>query len=223
MNFLEIYSAPTRAFTKLSEKPKWLIPLIIVVIVTILLTLVAVSHVNWEEQKARIAEMMQSRNVPQERIDQTLRSMTPTTGLIRSIILVLIITPLGILIFTLLLNVLIPLLGSPGSFKKTLSIMTNSALVRIPAAIVKAVLIFIKGSPEVYTSLAMLFPKMPHRGFLFNFFARIDFFTIWELILIALGLKILFKISGNKTYYVVFGLWLLYNIVFSLFPARFGG
>jgi hypothetical protein len=223
MNFLNIYTSPTQTFGKLSEKPKWLIPLIIVVIFAILLTLVAVSKVNWNEQKARIAEMMQSRNVPQERIDQTLRSMTPTTGMIRRLIAVLIFTPLGILIFTLLLNVLIPLLGSPGSFKKTLSITTNSALIRIPAAIVKAILIFIKGSPEVYTSLVLLFPKMQHKGFLFNFLARIDFFTIWELILVGLGLKILFNISGKKTYYVAFGIWLLYIILSSIFPARVGG
>ena len=223
MNFFEIYSAPTKVFTKLSEKPKWLIPLIIVVIVSLLLTLVAVSKINWDEQKAKITEMMQSRNVPQERIDQQLRSMTPTTGLLRSLIAVLIITPLGILIFTLLLNVLIPLLGSPGSFKKTFSVTTNSALVRIPGAIVKAILIFIKGSPEVYTSLVLLFPKMQHKGFLFNILARIDFFTIWELILVGLGLKVLFNISGKKTYYIVFGLWLLYIIVSSIFPARFGG
>jgi len=223
MNFFEIYSAPTKVFTKLSEKPKWLIPLIIVVIVSLLLTLVAVSKINWDEQKAKITEMMQSRNVPQERIDQTLRSMTPTTGLIRSVIAVLIFTLLGILIFTFLLNVLIPLLGTPGSFKKTLSVTTNSALVRIPGAVVKAILIFIKGSPEVYTSLVLLFPKMQHKGFLFNFLARIDFFAIWELILVGLGLKVLFNISGKKTYYIVFGLWLLYIIVSSIFPARFGG
>ncbi len=223
MNFFEIYSAPTKAFTKLAEKPKWLIPLIIVVIVSLLLTLLAVSKVNWEEQRTRITEMMQSRNVPQERIDQQLRRMTPTTGLIQGLIAVLIITPLGILIFTLLLNVLIPLLGSPGSFKKTFSVTANSAMVRIPGAIVKAILIFIKGSPEVYTSLVLLFPKMQHKGFLFNILARIDFFTIWELILVGLGLKVLFNISGKKTYYIVFGLWLLYIILSSIFPARFGG
>jgi hypothetical protein len=136
---------------------------------------------------------------------------------------VLIITPLGILIFTLILNLLIPLLGTSGSFKKTFAVTTNSALMRIPGAIVKAILMFIKGSSDISTSLTLFLPKMTHQGFLYGLFSRIDFFTIWELILVGLGLKVLFNISGKKSYYVVFGLWLLYIIISSIFPARMGG
>lgn len=223
MSFFEIYSAPTNAFTKLTEKPNWLIPLIVVVIISILLSVVAVSKTNWDEQKVKVREIMEKQNVPPERIEKIITAINPKTGLIRGIIAVLIITPLGILIFTTILNLMIPLLGASGLFKKTFTVTTNSALIRIPAAIVKAILMFMKGSANVSTSLILFFPKMPEKNFLYGLFSRIDFFTIWELILVGLGLKILFNISGKKTYYVVFGIWLLYIIISSLFPTRFGG
>jgi len=222
MSFFNIYSAPTNAFTKLSEKPKWLLPLIMVVVISILLSLVAIAKTDWEEQKAKVREMLEKQNVPQERIEKVMTAMNHKTGLIRGIIAVLIITPLGILIFTTILNLLIPLLGTGGSFKKTFAVTTNSALIRIPAAIVKASLMFIRDSADIKTSLLLFFPKMTNKGFLYGLFSRIDFFTIWELILVALGLKILFNISGKKTYYVVFGLWLIYIIISSLFPTRMG-
>jgi len=222
MGFLNIYTSPTQTFTKLSEKPKWLIPLIIVVIVSILLSLVAMSKTNWDEQRAKVREMLEKQNVPQERIDKIMTSMNPKTGLIRGIIAVLIATPLGILIFTLILNLLIPVLGTACLFKKTFAVTTHSALVRVPGAIVKAILMFIKGSSDISTSIMLFFPKMAHQGFVYGLFSRIDFFTIWELILVGLGLKVLFNISGKKSYYAVFGLWLLYIIISSIFPARMG-
>jgi hypothetical protein len=222
MGFLNIYTSPSKTFTKLSEKPKWLIPLIIVVIVSILLSLVALSRTNWDEQKAKVREMLEKRNVPQERIDKTMDAMNPKTGLIRGIIAMFIATPLGILIFTLVLNLLLPLLGISGLFKKTFAVTTHSALVRVPGAMVKAILMFIKGSSDISTSLMLFLPKMAHQGFVYGLFSRIDFFTIWELILVGLGLKVLFNISGKKSYYVVFGLWLLYIIISSIFPARMG-
>jgi membrane protein, antimicrobial resistance system len=223
MGFLNIYTSPSQTFTKLSEKPKWLIPLIIVVIFSILLTIVAVSKTNWDEQRAKVSEMMQKRNVPQERIDKIMNTMNPKTGMIRGIIAMLIMTPIGILIFTLILNLLIPILGTSGLFKKTFAVTTHSALVRVPGAIVKAILMFVKGSSDISTSLMLFFPKMTHQGFVYGLFSKIDFFTIWELILVGLGLKVLFNISGKKTYYVVFGLWLLYIIITSfLSPTGMG-
>ncbi|MEO0114986.1 MAG: YIP1 family protein [candidate division WOR-3 bacterium] len=223
MDLFNIYTSPNSFFTKIAEKPKWLIPLILVVVFSVLLSLVAITKTDWETQKTKVRELLEKRNVPPEQIEKIVAAINPKTGLVRGLIAVLIITPLGILIFTTILNLMIPLLGTSGSFKKTLAVTTNSALIRIPSAIVKVVLMLLKGSSDVTTSLILFFPKMSDKGFIYGLFSRIDFFTIWELFLVALGLKILFNIPGKKTYYTVFGIWLLYVIISSIFPTRFGG
>jgi len=219
MNFLNIYASPNQFFTKLAEKPIWLIPLIIVTIISVLLSVVAIAKTDWEEQKAKVREMMEKQNVPEERIERVLNALNPKTGFLRGIIAVMIIAPLGILVFASILNLLMPLLGTASSFKKTFAVAANSALIRIPAGIVKACLMLIKNTAFVSTSLILFFPKMSDKGFLYGLFSRIDFFTIWELILVGLGLKVLFNISDKKTYYVVFGIWLLYIIISSLSRA----
>ena len=37
--------------------------------------------------------------------------------------------------------------------------------------------------------------------------ARVDVFAIWELILCAIGLKVVFGLKGSKSYALVFAVW----------------
>jgi hypothetical protein len=216
MNILDIYFSPTNYFTKLKEKPKWLIPIIIIVVVSIILTIVAMSTFSPEQRLAQLKE----RNLTPEQMDRAQRFMTGPFPIISGVIAAVIFIPLMLIIISLILNFIIPLMGSTGTFLMTFSCIVGAALVRIPAMIVKMILMLIKKTPFVHTSFALFVPMISKTSFIFRFLAKVDFFTIWELALIGLGLQTIYAIKDKKSYYLIFGLWLLFIIITSIFSGR---
>jgi hypothetical protein len=218
MNILDIYFSPTKYFNRTKEKPKWLIPLIIIVVASILLTLVVLSTFNPEQKLAQLRE----RNLTPEQMERAQRFMSGPFAMISGVVSALIIVPLALLIAALVFNFLLPLIGTNGVFLVTFCTVVGAALVRIPAIIIKAILILIKKTPFVHTSFALFFPMLSKSSYFFRLMSKLDFFTIWEVILIGLGLKTIYAIKDKRSYYLVFGVWLLYIIITSIFPGRMG-
>lgn len=216
MNVFDIYFSPTNYFNKLKEKPQWLIPLIIIIVVAILMTIITLITFGPEKRIAQLKEQ----NLPPEQIERAEQFMKGPIANIISLVTVIIIIPAMLLIIALIFNFLIPLMGSTGKYLMTFSIIVGAALVRIPAMIVRQILIFIKGTPFVHTSFALFVPMISKNTFIFRLLSKLDFFTIWEVALIALGLQTVYAIKDKKSYYLVFGLWLLYIIVTSIFSGR---
>lgn len=219
MNFLDIYFSPSKYFTRTKEKPKWLIPIIIIVVFSILLTIVVLSTFSPEQRIAQLREQ----NMSPEQIERAQHFMSGPFVMISGIVSALIMIPASLLIISLVFNFLLPLIGSTGVFLTTFSLIVGAGLVRIPAIIIKAILIFIKKTPFVHTSFALFFPMLSKNSYFFRLMSKLDFFTIWELVLIGMGLKIVYNLKDKRSYYIVFGVWLLYIIITSIFAGRMGG
>jgi hypothetical protein len=217
MNIFDIYFSPTKYFTRTKEKPKWLIPIIIIVVVAILLTLVVMSTFSPEQKLAQLRE----RNLTPEQMERAQHFMNGPFAMISGIVSAIIVVPLALLIAALVFNFLLPLIGTNGVFLVTFSTVVGAALVRIPGMIIRMILILIKKTPFVHTSFALFFPMLS-KGYFFRLMSKLDFFTIWEVALIGLGLKTIYSIKDKRSYYLVFGVWLLYIIITSIFPGRMG-
>jgi len=74
----------------------------------------------------------------------------------------------------------------------------------------------------ISTSLTLLLPRGTNSGFWYILFSKIDFFSIWSLILLVLGGSIAMQKDGKKLAYYVFGLWLVYIILTALLGAKSG-
>lgn len=216
MNILDIYYSPTKYFTALKEKPKWMIPLIALIVVSIIVTIVVMSSFSYEKRM----EQLRERNLTPEQMEQAEKMMRGPIPLITGIAASIIVTPLMLLLIALIFNFTLPLLGISGQFLMTFSIVVGSALVTIPQMLVRMILTLIKGTPLVHTGFALFFPMVSKNTYFFRLMSKLDFFTIWQMILLALGLKLIYAIPGKKSYYLVFGLWLLFVIITSIFGMR---
>lgn len=216
MNILDIYFSPTKFFMRLKTKPQWMIPLILIVLSAIILAVVALSTYSPEERMAQLRE----RNLSPEQLERAEKVMSGPLVWISAIISALIFTPILLLIVAVIINFLLPLLGSNSNFLTTFSCVVSASLVRIPAMIVKVILMLIKGTPFVHTSFVLFFPMLSKDTFFYRLLSRLDFFTIWEIILIALGLQIVYELKGKKSYFLIFGIWLVYIILISILPGR---
>jgi hypothetical protein len=212
MEILNIYFAPKKYFESLKQKSFWLIPLIILIVTSLILTVTTLTSISVEQR----LEQLRTRNLTPEQIEQAERVLKGPIPLISGIIGTIIFIPLLLLIISLILNFIVNFLDAQGNFITTFSVAIGAALVRIPSIIIRTIIILIRKNPQVETSLVLFVPFLNKTSFVYRFLQKFDFFTIWELILIALGLKIVYDLKERKIYYWVFGIWLIYIILTSL-------
>jgi hypothetical protein len=213
MNTINIFLSPRRYFTNLKEKREWLLPLFIVLISALLVSFVSRKFLTFEE----IAERMRERGLGEEQIDRVKSFYHSPMSLIVSSFSVIFTTVIFILLFSLILNLSLPLFGQEGNFGLTFSLVANSFLISALGNIIRIILMFLKRSPSVVTNLSLLLPATLKKTLLFSFFSHLDIFLIWQIALLGFGLNLTYELKGKQGYYLVFGFYLLWVIFATLF------
>lgn len=215
-----IYTSPVTAFERLKDRPVWLLPLVLAIIANLAVTFVTARYVNWEEQRATAVERMKARNMSAEEIEQAIAGMdrfaaSPLLRYGAPLVGTLITSLVSVFFLALIYNICLPLLGVDGNFRRTLSVVAMSGLVALPSALVRIPLALATKSAQVSTSLLVAFPNLKSL-FLTVILSRIDLFTLWQLVLAGLGLKVVFDISGNRSWWLVFSIWGVLTLVLAL-------
>ncbi len=208
MSIMDIYFAPGKVFNALKEKPQWITPFIIILVVVAVTAAVTVSLTR-EAIVARQEEVFEERGLSEEQIEQARQFTSGPAILISSVLSALIFTTILLLLFALVTNLFIPVFGGESGFKKVFSVICYSALVTVPAAILKLIMIAITKSPFVTTSLALLAPNLAKNSFGYQLLAGFDFFILWEMILVAMGITITNSIAKKNAYILVFMIWIV--------------
>jgi hypothetical protein len=114
-------------------------------------------------------------------------------------------------------------MGGDSSYRSILSVYSYSALVTIPALIVKLPLIMMKETVNVQTSLALLLSPDAKDSFLYKVFSSFDIFTVWQVILVSMGLGVMYRHSTKKALTAVVILWMIWILLKSGLSTIFGG
>jgi hypothetical protein len=224
---LDIFLSPSRAFSRLKEKPTWLVPLIIALVFNMLIAFVSARYVDWDKQRQVAVDKMRERNMPEEQIQKATEGMdkfysSPAMRYGMPVVSALVVGAIALLLLAVVYNVSLPLFGGASDFKRVWAIVCNASLVTVPAAIVRGLLILLKRSSEVTTSLLVAAPNLKH-GFLAGLLAQLDVFDFWKFMLIAIGLKVVFGLKGSKSYTLVFAVWLIVILILALLGMGAGG
>ncbi|UCF70583.1 MAG: YIP1 family protein [candidate division WOR-3 bacterium] len=206
MSIMDIYFAPSKIFSTLREKPRWITPLIIIVVVIALtagLTMTFAREAILSQQE----EVLRNRGLTEEQLQQAMEFTSGPLAAISSAVSAVIFTVILLLIFALVVNLFIPLFGGESGFKKVFSVICHAMLVVVPAAVLKVIIVALSKSPYVTTSLALLGPNLDKGSFAYQLLAGFDVFTIWEMILVALGISITNSLVKKNAYILVFLVW----------------
>jgi len=219
---LNIFMAPTKVFTSLKEKPEWVTPFIIVLVVIAIAATLTVGMTR-KTIMAQQEEVFRERGMSDEQIEQAMKFISGPAAMITSAIAAAIFTAIILLIFAVVVNLFISPFGGKGAFKSVFSVVCFSSLIKIPAAILKLILIAITKSPYVTTSLALFVPNLAKTSFSYRLLAGFDFFIIWEIILVALGISITNEVEKKNAYILVFIIWtvsIFIGIALGVFGPR---
>ena len=137
--------------------------------------------------------------------------------------LLILLTPLQVLIQGLIVfglgYILVSILSPAANFKKFFTIGLFASIVANCASLLNVLIVrmrgldAIQGASDVEAAAVSLAFLSPGEGALArSFFSSIEFFTIWALVVVAIGLMRVFDMTRNQAVICVIPLWLLFFI-----------
>ncbi len=207
-DLLNIFTEPAGVFEKLKAHPHWLTPFLVVLII-VALSSALTFKLGREKIMVRQEQLMRDRGMTDEEIEKTLEISRGPLPIIFSLIGGAFYTAVIILLLSLVLHLFTPVFGGESNFRLTFSVVCYSSLILAVAAILKIVLVAVTHSPYISTSLTLFSPRLSEKTFLYKLLAGFDFFVIWEMILVALGISITNKIRKDNAYILVFAIWIV--------------
>jgi hypothetical protein len=221
VDMVQLFVSPTKAFRSIAENPKWLLPFILVVVASVAFE-ASIGETRMADLKRQVMSNPDySEKDVQTRLDNIQAQRTTSIFSMR--------TGLGILLLTafefakliglsVAIRLSLFLFTSTVDFRSVLSLCALSALVAIPETMVKIPLILAKGTTRVWTGSAAFLPASLEGSILFGLSEELDVFTIWQVLLIGLGLHVIARISMTKAYITIgylWGLWIVANVMFG--------
>jgi hypothetical protein len=207
--------SPKATFEDIARKPSWLLPVLISTVLGIASTVVLNQRMDWRDYiTQQIEKSPRAANMPAEQKEKQVEISAKVTvyivylaGAIGSVCFAVIVGAVMMLAYNLLA-------GAGASFSQSLGIAAHSLVVGVVSTPIFLLVLLLrpKGTidPEnpVATNLAAFLPEESAK-WLLTLCKSIDVFTIWILLLIAIGFAAVNpkKLKGGKAYVVAFSVW----------------
>lgn len=224
-----VFFSPGATFATLRFDVKvsdWLVPLILVGVVSVISMHFAGPIVQEMSMAQMKANFEQNEQMSEAQREKAIANMDKMQNIGR--VATLVGAPIGIAAmlfvtsFILLLLVRV-VLGGEATYKQVLAVNSYSALITIPASIVTVPLMLIKESAYVQIGFGLLLPDSMAHTFLARLLFNLNFFSIWQYALVAIGLGIVAGVSTKKATIGVFVLFLIYAVGAAALQGLAGG
>jgi len=205
---INIFTSPTKTFQELDQRPTWIIPFLIMVIITLATVLLTLPIII----KMAVDEIAKNPEASQEQIQivvKTLPFTIPSIAVLWIVVWFFAFAGILYLVGTLFL-------GGDSTFKKILSVQSWSSLIIGLSSIVTIPIVMAKESVLVSLSLALLLPTDAIGTKLHALLSQIDFFNIWYLATMTLGFSTIYKFSVKKsavTMVILWAIWIAISVI----------
>lgn len=204
--------SPGKTFEALASRPSWLPALLLLVATAIGLSAIVTPKLDMRQV---IRDTIEERgaNLSEAQIEQQVE-MAETlkwAGTFSQIV----IQPLVYLIMAGVFLIVFRLMGSDLDFKQSLSVSVHGMMPFAVATALTAPIVFsreelsmqeVQNSRFLFSNLAAFAPEEASKA-LTALLSSVDLFSIWALILLAIGFQIVGRVSKGTAFGVVLGLW----------------
>ncbi len=224
---ISVFTSPGRTFASIAQRPTWIPPVLIVILISIAATAVVMPRMDMRSVIRQSIEDS-GRNMTPEQIDMAVEQgakfakVGPIVGIV--------FQPIIFVLIALIFWVLFKLAGGDFTFPVSFSVVTHgmlpgalAALLSIPVVMSRSTLSYeqVKTGSFLTSNLAAFAPAGTKHGLL-ALLSSIDIFSIWSLILLIIGYRTVAKVSKGTAIGVVVGLWAVYVLCKVGFSAAFG-
>lgn len=212
---------PKATFPDIVARPRWWVPLIVLVVIVVSITFSYSERVGWEgfmRQQIESNPRTQQLSVEQkEQIIQQQVRLAPIFGYVFGVlgwpVIVLVVAGVFLFVFNVLL-------GTQLAFRQVLGITSYSMLPQAVAGVLALVLLFIKDAADydlqnpVASNIGAFLDPNTAPAWLVSLGSSIDIFAFWSLLLLATGLAAAArKLPWSKALTWVVTPWLLWLVV----------
>jgi hypothetical protein len=207
--------SPKSTFEDIVRKPSWIAPVLVSTVLSIIAVVALNQRMNWREYIAQQIE--KSPRAAQMSADQKQQQADVGTKVTVAIVYVAgVVVPVlfALLVGLVMMGAYNLFAGAGARFSTALSIVAHAALVGIVSTPLFLLVLFLKTpgtiDPEnpMATNLGALLPDESAK-WLVTLCKSFDIFTIWTLILVAIGFAAVNprKLKGSKSFVIAFGVW----------------
>jgi hypothetical protein len=224
--------SPGKTFRSIAERPTWLVPFLVLMALSLGVGMLLMSRVDPGEMVRYQFEKFGDR-IPPEQVEKAVEdaeNMTPARKLLQTAIGL----PVAALLYAALAAVFLVIfkvLGSQMTFKQSLStylyglvpVGVVSTLINLPLMLARESI-----DPEeamgggVLVASPAILASEETSAVIRSLLGSLNFFTLWTLVLLAIGYRIVARVSIAVSAGAVFTLWLLYVAGKAGFAALFG-
>ena len=222
--FVNIFVNPRRTFEAIDQRPTWLVPFLMLLILTLIITQLTFPII----MKSQLDTLRSNPNIPPEQlkvIEQQIAEHSSTQRMFATVAQIIAFPLVYLILAGIFYFTGSVVLGGDTTFKKVLSVYSWSTCIGLLGSLIVLPLVLAKGSMHVSISPALLLSGDAVGGKLHTLLSKFDFFTIWFLAVFASGFAFIYKFSTAKAYAavgVLWGIWIAISTVFSGFFNRFG-
>jgi hypothetical protein len=225
-----VYFDPKKAFADIAARPTWIVPVILMILLAVAFTYTYSTKIGWDRYFHQIADtnsrMQQMDAATRETAIQQQIKFGPIFGYIFSVIGI----PISVLIIGGVLLGVGKMGGASLTFKQMRAIVSYGMLPSLISSILAIIVMFLKNpedfnlqNPLAFNLGAFLEPPPNTGKFLYAFAKSFDLFTIWMILLMAVGISVAAKkVSLSKAIILVAVPWLLWTLISSGAAGLFG-
>lgn len=217
---LNVFIEPRKTFENLYQKPDWIIPTTILVVVMVVFTML-VMPIALPEQMEKQRQKYEERGMTDQEIERAMavgekagKIIGPISSGITSIVVVLVVA--GVLLF--IGNII---LGGESSYKKMLAVVAYSSMIGILNLILLLPLILSKQTMNVNFSLAAFLSADSIKTITYQLLSKVDFFSIWNIFVTGIGFSVMYKFSTKKSIITIAVLYTIYAVVSAFLATKF--
>ena len=193
-----MFLEPKKQFERLKDNPIILVPFIIIAVLTTIGMFVMMSQIDFIAQDPELAKMG----------EDELMFVTIFTQVI-FVITGILAPAVSILVSSLVYFIVAKIAKSEVSFKQLFSMNTFIYIISILGIFVNALAFFAVDNPNPDVYLTSLNSMVEADGALGVLFTSIEIFSIWNIILTAIGLQIVARFSKGLSWGLVIGIFVL--------------
>lgn len=206
---------PRATFESIALRPTWLLPIVVAMVASLAMTSVLVPKLDFEAATREQIENSGA-NLSAEEVEQQV-AMATKFGSVAAWVSPVLLTPLMYVVLALLFWGATAALGGSTSFKKSLAVAGHGMLPQVLVSLLSIPVVLSRANIDAAQAQAGFLAS--HLGvlvdattspLLFALLASVDVFSIWTAILLAIGLRVVGKLSAGAAALAVGAPWVLW-------------
>jgi hypothetical protein len=221
-----VFFEPGKVFADVAARPRWIVPMLILMLAGLALVYAISTHIGWDQTiRQTIANNPRTADLPAEQREKAIATGTKIAS-VGGWVGALLGAPLSILLIAGVLTGLFNgLLGTELKFMQGFAITTYAMLVRTLLSALMILLVYLKPPEEFNIQVSPFSPaaymnRLETPKWLMGLAGSIDLFTIWVIILLAIGFSVAArKLSFSKALITISIPWLIWVAAMTALAA----